>query len=290
MKKTLLSAVFASALALSCGESQAGEPVLRFTAIPDHNTTELREKFEPVADYLSEKIGVPVEYVPTSSYAASVEAFKNGDVMLAWFGGLTGVQARGAVEGSRAIAQGKSDPTFKSYFVAHADTGLEKSVDFPDIAGMSFAFGSESSTSGRLMPEHFIRQITGKSPAELFGNENHYSGSHDKTAKLVEAGTFQVGAMNYKTYDRMVAEGDLDPEKCRVVWVTPDYPDYNWTVHPEVDAIFGANTTGKLTKALVMMSAPGLLAAIDRPEGLIPASNADFESIRELATDLDFLR
>ena len=89
----------------SCGGSSEAGPtqVLSFTAIPDDNTTELREKFEPLAAHLTEVLGIEVRYVPTASYSASVEAFKNGDVQLAWFGGLTGVQARAAVEGSRAI-------------------------------------------------------------------------------------------------------------------------------------------------------------------------------------------
>jgi phosphonate transport system substrate-binding protein len=144
--------------------------VLAFTAVPDQNTTELQEKFQPLAAFLSRRLGVPVEYVPVRDYQASVELFKNADVMLAWFGGLTGVQARQAVPGARAIAQGETDPRYFSYFIAHADTGLQRSDEFPrGIAGLSFTFGSRSSTSGRLMPEYFIRRSTGLSPEEFFG-------------------------------------------------------------------------------------------------------------------------
>jgi len=275
----------------ACADSDASAPVLRFTAIPDHNSTELREKFEPLAAHLSQVLGVAVEYVPTSDYGASVEAFKNGDVQLAWFGGLTGVQARAEVEGARAIAMGRIDPTFKSYFVANAETGLERHAEFPlELEGKSFTFGSESSTSGRLMPEAFIRRFTKKSPREFFGAENHYSGGHDATAKLVEAGTFEAGAMNFQTYDRMVAEGKLDPDRCRVIWVTPEYADYNWTAHPALDTLFGAGFIERVQGALVGLTEPPLLAAVDRPEGLIPATNADFEAIADLAIELGFAR
>ncbi len=276
----------------SCGESEASaDGVLRFTAIPDDNTTELMERFAPVAAYLSKELGVPVEYVATSDYSASIDAFKTGDVHMAWFGGLTGVQARAAVPGSEAIAQGKVDPHFKSYFIANKDLGLSKSDEFPmELRGKSFTFGSDKSTSGRLMPEYYIRSKTGEAPADFFGQPANFSGSHDKTAKLVEAGTFQSGALNYKTYDRMVETGELDPEICRIVWVTPDYADYNWTAHPELETLFGAGFTKKLQAALVGMKDGKLLAAVDRSEGLIPASNADFDSIAELAVDLGFLR
>jgi phosphonate transport system substrate-binding protein len=272
-------------------ESNAADDVLQFTAIPDDNTTELREKFEPLAAHLSEVLGVQVRYVPTSSYSASVEAFKTGDVQLAWFGGLTGVQARAAVEGARAIAQGKVDPKYKSYFIANASTGIEPGEAFPAaLEGLAFTFGSESSTSGRLMPEHFTRENTGKSPEEFFGAENHYSGSHDKTALLVSAGTFQAGAMNYKTYDKMVAEGKIDPAVCVNIWTTPFYADYNWTAHPVLDERFGAGFTDRLQAALVGVTQPGLLEAVSRPEGLILATNDDFASIEELARELGFVR
>ena len=118
-----LHALASFLLLIACRDAEAGttEKTLRFTAIPDEKTTELAEKYAPVAAYLSEQLGVPVEYVAAASYPASVEMFKNGDVHLAWFGGLSGLQARQAVQGARAIAQGKEDLEFASYFIAHKD-------------------------------------------------------------------------------------------------------------------------------------------------------------------------
>lgn len=290
MKLFIAIALFVGVL--SCTRDSARRPTLAFTAIPDANTTELAAKFRPVAAYLEARLGVPVEYVATASYSASVEMFKNGDVQLAWFGGLTGVQARNAVAGATAIAQGRIDPAYKSYFIAHADSGLEPGPDFPAeaLAGKRFVFGSDSSTSGRLMPEYFLRRATGQSPEEFFGRPNQYSGSHDKTAKLVEAGTFDAGALSYKTYDRLVAEGKLDPKLCRVIWTTPPYPDYNWTAHPVLEQRFGDGFTERLQRALVDLDEPALLGAMLREEGLVEASNQDFEAIAALARELGFLR
>lgn len=292
--RVLLATSLLSLFAFSCSSEEKtstnSSETLRFTAIPDTNSTELEAKFKPVAAYLSETLGVPVEYVPTADYAASVEMFRNGDVQLAWFGGLTGVQARNKVQGARAIAQGGSDPTFKSYFIANASTGLTRGDSFPmEFKGRSFTFGSASSTSGRLMPEHFIRTNAKQSPEDFFGSENQFSGSHDKTAELVQAGTFETGALNFKTYDGMVADGRIDPDKCRIIWETPTYPDYNWTSHPVLDERYGEGFTDRLQKALVDMKEPQLLKAVDRAEGIISASNKDFEPIAVLAEQLGFL-
>ncbi len=278
-------------LAGSCSPAVNGSaPMIRFTAIPDENAVALRARFEPVAAYLAHTLGVPIEYVPTSSYSASVEAFRNGDVHLAWFGGLTGVQARELVPGAKVLAVGRVDREYRSYFVAHPDSELVWSKDFPSgLQGKRFTFGSESSTSGRLMPEHFIRQATSQSPEEWFGRPNFFSGSHDKTAKLVEAGTFEAGVLNFRTWERMVEEGRLDPSLCSILWETPTYADYNWTAHPSIRNILGESAVDQVRDALVSLQDPIVLQALNRPEGFVPFTEADFSEIRQLAEDLGFL-
>lgn len=274
------------------GSSEGGTAakVLRFSAIPDQNNTELKEKFDALAAHLSAQLGVPVEYVPSIDYSASVELFKNGEIQLAWFGGLTGVQAREAVEGARAIAQGTEDPEYYSYFIANASTGLEMSDAFPAaIKDLKFTFGSENSTSGRLMPAFFIMENTGQSPEEFFSTPPAFSGSHDKTAELVNAGQFEVGVLNYKVYDKMVEEGTIDPEVCRIIWKTPTYADYNFTAHPDLETMFGAGFIDKLQATLVGIKDPALLSAFPR-DGMIPAKNEDFQGIADVAKDLGFLR
>lgn len=264
---------------------------LFFSAIPDDNKTELASRYQLLADYLSEKLGVTVSYNPSSNYTASVEAFKAGDIQLAWFGGGSGVRARNAVEGAHAIAQGKVDPKYKSYFIANVNSGLTPSDSFPmGMEGKTFAFGSSGSTSGRIMPEYFLKQETGKGPEEFFGHPNKFSGSHDLTAEWVQDGTVQCGALNYKTYDRLVASGKIDPAKCIKIWTTPDYPDYNWTAHPDLDKRFGAGFTDKLQKILVDITDPEILKALDRPEGLILATNADFDPVADTMRELGLLR
>lgn len=285
-----LAALAAAALAACAGGPEAGQPVLRFTAIPDQNTTQLEEKFRPLSAHLSRALRVTIDYLPARDYQAAVEMFVNGDVGLAWYGGLTGVQARDKVPGARAIAQGAADPEYYSYFIAHRDTGLSRSDTFPaEIGKYSFTFGSEQSTSGRLMPEYFIRRNTGKSPQEFFEKPVGFSGSHDKTAELVASGQYQVGVINYKVYDQRVAENKTDPDVVRVIWQTPTYADYNWTARPDLDVSYGEGFTKRLTRALIDIEDPSLLAALPR-ERLVPASNQEYEGIRELAQQLGMLR
>ncbi len=259
-----------------------------FTAIPDQDEARLKERFGKVATYLSEALGVETRYVPVKSYAAAVTAFRNDQVQLAWFGGLSGVRARLLVEGSEAIAQGIEDPNFETYFIAHVSTGLKPSQDFPkEIAGMTFTFGSKGSTSGRLMPEYHIRQQFGKSPDEVFSKVG-FSGNHSKTVALVQSGAYQVGATNFKVWKRELAEGKIDPDKLSVIWKTPGYPDYQWTIRGDVDQRWGEGFKEKVRQALLDMDAPDLLASFPR-KGFIPATNADFQPILDTAREIKLI-
>lgn len=259
-----------------------------FTAIPDQDETRLRERFDKVADYLQEKLGVEVEYVPVKSYAAAVTAFRNNQVQLAWFGGLSGVKARQLVPDSQAIAQGYEDPTFKSYFIAHKSTGLNKSDDFPaGIEGKTFTFGSKGSTSGRLMPEYYIRKHLKKSPDEVFKRVG-FSGDHSKTISLVQSGAYEVGAVNFKVWDKEREAGNVDESEVSVIWETPTYPDYQWTIRGDVDAVYGEGFTARVKKALIGITEPDLLASFPR-KSFIPATNADFQPILDTAKEIGLI-
>lgn len=284
----LMSRLLATVLATALPLSAAAQETLYFSAIPDEDETRLVERFTAVADYLSEELGVPVEFVPVKSYPAAVTAFRNDQVQLAWFGGLSGVQARLLVDGARAIAQGDEDTSFVSYFIAHTDTGLTESEDFPEAArGMSFTFGAKTSTSGRLMPEYAIRENTGEAPYEFFDRVG-FSGDHSQTLRLVASGAWQVGALNYAVYDQAVADNAPEVETANVIWKTPPYPDYNWTIRGDVDARWGEGFADKVQAALVGMDDPDLLAAFPR-NAFIPAANEDYAPIEQVARDLDLL-
>jgi len=201
-----------------------------FSAIPDQDETQLQQRFDKVARYLEAYLNVEVRYIPVKSYAAAISAFRNDQVQLAWFGGLSGVQARRLVPGSVAIAQGVEDQFFKTYLIAHHSTGLKKQKSLPaSLADMTFTFGSKGSTSGRLMPEYYLREHYKKSPDELFSRVG-FSGDHSRTIALVQAGTYQVGAVNFKVWERALADQKVSLSKVDVIWETPNYPDYQWII------------------------------------------------------------
>ncbi len=279
-----------SLLSLSAFSAAQAETFV-FTAIPDEDETKLVERFQGVADYLSNELGVDVRYIPVKSYAAAVSAFRNNQVQLAWFGGLSGVQARRLVPGSEAIAQGVEDEAFVTYFIANSSTGIAPADTLEslgdDLRGKTFTFGSKGSTSGRLMPEFYLRDTFNEAPESLFSRVG-FSDNHTRTLRLVEAGTYDLGALNFQVWEKEVADGNVDTDAVQVIWKTPTYPDYQWTIRGDVNEKFGEGFKERVTKALLDLDDPALLESFPR-SGFIPASNDDYEPIRKTGENIGIL-
>lgn len=220
------------------------QQVLRVTAIPDESPTELARKAGPLVKYLEGKLGVKVEYTPVTDYAAAVEVLVNKKADLAWFGGFTFVQAH-VRSGGKVIplVQREEDEKFRSVFV----TGDPSIKSLADLKGKDFSFGSQSSTSGHLMPRSFLLQ-NGINPDKDF-KRVAFSGAHDATAAGVAAGKVQAGALNISVWDKLVAEKKVDTSKVSVFYTTPTYYDYNWTVHADMPAAL----RDKLTAAFLAL-------------------------------------
>lgn len=239
------------ALFLVLAASAHAQQVLRVTAIPDESPTELARKAAPLVKYLEAKLGMKVEFTPVTDYAASVETLINRKVDLAWFGGFTFVQAS-VRSGGKVIplVQREEDERFRSVFIT-SDPAIKT---LADLKGKDVSFGSQSSTSGHLMPRSVLLQA-GIDPDKDF-KRVAYSGAHDATIAAVAAGKVQAGALNISVWEKFVADRRVDTDKVHVFFTTPPYYDYNWSVSAEMPAALRT----KLTQAFL---------ALDRqtPEG-----------------------
>ena len=285
--KLIRKFVVASLLTLLSSATVSAQTLV-FTAIPDEDETKLVERFRGIADYLAGELDVDVRYIPVKSYAAAVSAFRNNQVQLAWFGGLSGVQARELVPGSEAIAQGVEDKAFYTHFIAHKSTGLDEMETLSDeLQGKTFTFGSKGSTSGRLIPEYYIRESFDDSPDDVFSRVG-FSGNHTRTLRLVEAGTYDVGAINFSVWDKEMENGNIDTDAVKVIWTTPSYPNYQWSVRGDVNEQFGEGFQKRLQEALLAMDDPELLESFPR-SGFIPVSNDAYEPIRVVGKQIGII-
>ena len=290
--RTTALVLVALVLLAACGRSPgnagtaaaAGRTTLNVGAIPDQDPQELQRRYGTFATYLANVLHVSVKYVPVTDYTASVTAFRRGDLDLVFFGGLTGVQARLQVPGAQILAQRDIDAAYRSVFIANTASGIQPVTDLAglrSLAGHTFTFGSETSTSGRLMPQYFLSQA-GVTLTDFKGQPG-FSGSHDTTWKLVEAGTYQAGVLSSSVWDQRVKDGSVDVTKVRELFRTASFHDYHWLIRPDVDARMGAGFTQRVKDALLAIDGSNeqqrQIVQLFQCSKFIPAQPQDYQQV-----------
>ncbi len=280
--RRLAAALLAAA---SFHATAADAPVLRVSAIPDEAPTELIRKFKPLGEYLQKQLGMEVKFVPVTDYPGTVEGLAAGHLDLVWYGGFTFVQARRRTGTAVPLVQREEDARFHSRFITRAGSGIQK---LQDLKGKTVAFGSPSSTSGHLMPRYFLLQA-GLDPEKDFAKVA-FSGAHDATAKWVESGKVDAGALNESVWNKLVEEKKIDPARVISFHTTPDFFDYNWTVRGDLDP----GVAEKIRAAFLALDAanPEHKAILDlqRARRFIPTRVENYAMIEQAARSADLLK
>ncbi len=276
------------ALSAGCGKSDksSDKQTIRISGIPDENPTDLQRKFGPMVDFLEKALDAKVTYVPVTDYGAAVQALVAGQLDFVWLGGFTHVQSRNMAQVEPLVMR-DIDREFKSVFIASAESGIEK---VEDIKGKKMAFGSKSSTSGRLMPSHFLMEQFKIDPSKDFDGAPVFSGAHDATVKFVESGKVNAGALNKEVWDRMVRENKVDTAKVKVIWTTPGYVDYVWTARSAVPEDLRKRFKDAFLSLKVDDAGNKVVLDLQGARKFVPASKTDFDAIEKVALKLGLLK
>lgn len=285
--KTLFAATAAAGLMFAAAGAHAQNMpgVLRVSAIPDEAPTELQRKFKPLGDYLAKATGLKIEFTPVTDYAASVEGLVNKKLDMVWFGGFTFVQANVRSKGQVVpLVQRAEDEKFRSVFITTnpAITKLE------DLKGKTLSFGSESSTSGHLMPRSFLLGAKINPDTDL--KRVAFSGAHDATVAAVAGGKVDAGALNISVWEKLVEAKKVDPKVVRVFYTTPGYYDYNWTVRSDMNPALKK----KILDAFLALdeSTPEGRQILDlqRASKFVPTRTANYSAIEAAARNAGLLK
>jgi phosphonate transport system substrate-binding protein len=287
MKTRLLHslAIVLGLAAFGAAPTASAQNVLRVSAIPDESPTELLRKFTPLGRYLEKETGLKVEWTPVNDYPAVVEGLAARKLDLAWLGGVTFVQARLRSGNSIPIVQREEDAKFTSKVIASASSGINT---LADLKGKNFAFGSASSTSGHLMPRYHLKQ-NGLEPDRDF-KRVAFSGAHDATASWVESGRVEAGALNASVWDKLVEDKKVDTSKVKVIYTTPPYFDYNWTVRGDLDPA----VVKKLTAAFLKLDGKNAehkeILGLQRATRFIPTNVDNYKGIEAVGRETGIIK
>ncbi len=279
-----LISVCLTLLLVACSSIDEGGQLatLRIGLLPDESEAELYRRYTPLFEFLEKETGIPIELTIPDSYDELVELFSGGSVDLAYFGGYTFVKAN-IDHGAVPLVMRDVDINFTSVLIANGNSQVK---DFTETVGKRFAFGSRLSTSGHLMPRHFMISEKNIDPEKHFSSVR-YSGLHDQTAYWVRDGEVDLGVANGRIIRKMLQDGRLRPQDIRIIWETPPYSDYVWAVQAGVTR----KDRDKIRQAFMKLSVDNpshavILHNIDAG-GFLPASEQDFIDLKKIAISME---
>ena len=280
LKLVLCLWLFVTSLGLSA------QTVLRVTTIPEEAATEQIRKFGPLTKYLERTVGTKVDFVPVNDYPAAVEALVNKQVELVWFGGFTYVQAQIRSGGKIIpIAQREEDTKFRSVFITQTNSGIKS---LADLKGKQVSFGSQSSTSGHLMPRSFLLEA-GIDPDKDF-KRVAYSGAHDATIASVVSGRVDAAALDITVWRKFVAENKVDTTKVDVFFTSPPYYNYNWSVHADMPAAQREKITAALLNLNMNNPEGNEILTLNRATKYIPTKPENYKGLENAARNIGLIR
>jgi phosphonate transport system substrate-binding protein len=280
LKAILCFLLFSTSISLSA------QTLLRVTTIPEEAATEQIRKFGPLTKYLERTVGMKVDFVPVNDYPAAVEALVNKQVELVWFGGFTYVQAQIRSGGKIIpIAQREEDTSFRSVFITQTNSGIKR---LTDLKGKQVSFGSQSSTSGHLMPRSFLLEA-GIDPDKDF-KRVAYSGAHDATIAAVVSGRVDAAALDITVWRKFVSENKVDTTKVDVFYTTPPYFNYNWSVHADMPAPLREKITAALLNLNMNNPEGKEILTLNRATKYIPTKPENYKGLENAGRSAGLIR
>lgn len=257
------------------------QPVLRVGLVPNQAPDKIKAQYEPFRQYLQQKLNIPVELFVATDYAGVVEAMANDKLDVAYFGGLTYVQAKQRAKIHPIVTEVDVETQTTKYYsliIAPADSDL-KGVN--EIKGKTFAFGDISSTSGSLYPRFMLDQAGIKVPDDL--KNVVYTGGHDATAQAVQNGTVDAGGIEGRILQKLIAKGTVDGSKIKVLekHLVEGYP---WVVRDNLDK----GLEDKIIQAFIELNDPTLLDLM-RATAFAKVTDANYTEVEQQAQRLGLL-
>ena len=228
--------------------------------------TELQNMFKPIADYVSEKLGIPVELQFAKSYEEAAQKIGNGHFDFAFLGPTIYVESKNKFN-VQPLAQiiNNGSPSFYGVVVVRKDSGI---VSMKDLKGKTFAFGDRNSALTHILPLYMLMNAG----VHLSDLKYAFVGSHDSVANNVITGSFEAGGLMPDIAAKYMDRG------LTIMTKSPEIPEHVFVATKSMDTTMVV----KLQKALLEMN-PTLYKSI-KPTltGMQKFNDKDFDILRTI--------
>ncbi|MHB8771538.1 MAG: phosphate/phosphite/phosphonate ABC transporter substrate-binding protein [Syntrophales bacterium] len=281
MKKAFVATLVVAALLFSAAPgliaAEVDPRILKVALLPDENASTVIKNNQSLKQYLERELDRRIELLVTTDYSSMIEAMRHSRIDIAYFGPLSYVLAKSKAN-IEAFAGLKKDgrTTYQAVVIANAAAGIK---GIADIAGKDMAYGDQASTSSHLIPKSMLREKGLRGGKEY---REHFVGSHDSVATIVQNGKAQAGGLSKPIFETLVQKGVIDPGKVKVLAESNPYPQYPWTMRSDLKP----ELKERVRNAFLGLKEKEVLKAF-KAEGFGAMTDRDYDVIRDLARILN---
>ncbi|MGQ3357272.1 MAG: phosphate/phosphite/phosphonate ABC transporter substrate-binding protein [Phreatobacter sp.] len=280
-RRLLLAAAGATLAAPALAQ---GRPTLKIGLGPQQPTqADTRRVWEPVYKAVAEKVGANLELQVANDWAGIATALANEQIDVAQMGPWGYILAK--VRGEARIINTmlvNGIPTYKAIIVARPGLTVAK---FPeDARGKSMQMLDVGSTSGWLVPTHFLRS-KGIEPKSFFGR--YAEGASAAAAQMATVNGQVDLATGWDTHrNTMIRNGTIQPTSNTVVWESDPLPNECVVVSKS----FPQDRAAALGAALAGLSDDEKKLLPWPYTGFVPATHQPYEGLEKMGRDLGAIR
>jgi phosphonate transport system substrate-binding protein len=248
---------------------RASENAISFGINPYANPSVIFENFKPLADYLSNQIGITVRITIASNYVRHIINLGTGKIDIGYAGPSPYVKIRdkfGTIEPLAKIKM-KNDVNDRMVIVTHKNSGIEK---LADLKSKTFVFGNHQSFGSHFMSRYILSK-NGIQLKDLMGYD--CATSHDNVVLSVLHEDFEAGGMREDIYLKH-QDGSL-----KIIYGPISIPPHVIVSRSSL----AEDIKRKIRHALLRLKDPSVLASINMSmEGFLPVSDSEFDPAREV--------
>jgi phosphonate transport system substrate-binding protein len=238
---------------------------------------ELQQRYQPLADYLTESLDKQVIVRVGRDYGEHIAHIGTDRVDIAYLGPATYVHLVEKYGKKPLLARleinGK--PVFRGYLVTRTNSDV---VDLDSLRGKRFAFGDPASTMSHLVPRYLMLEA-GLDASDLL--DYQFLGSHENVALAVLSGIFDAGAVKEEVLESYKNKG------LRAFTESPPFSEHLFVASSKVAPDMVQTMRNAMYRLSETKGGHEILNGIKQGvTGLVPVDDADYDNLRVVLKEL----
>lgn len=287
----LVGAVLLLAPAIACEKKHEGPPQKKsygqqeilIGLIPEQNIFRQRERYLVLRKYLSERLGITVNFTSLSRYGNILDRFRTERMDGAFFGSFTYALAHRQLGVEPLVRPVNLDgtSTYHGYIFVRKDSGISTAAH---MRGKRFAFVDHATTAGYLFPLAYFRS-SGISNPEAYLGQSLFTGSHDAAILAVLNKEADIGSAKNTIYDQLAGENRRIEQELVILAASGVVPQNCLAVRKDLDPALKAD----LQRILLDMEKNAEGAEVLRQfaaRGFLETNDRDYAYLYDLAAQV----